>query len=143
MKNALEDFFYSAQSFPCSSGVAFGQCANEPAIINIRRSTGICGSYRIDPLVQRSWIGFPIQFHCLALGFQIEVVWLEGQCAISHRFLFGIMSPGPVITREFVKPVPVPRVELSCPFEVPNGLFPASLTPFDGALQCKNTGVIR
>src|SRR5262249_5755039 len=83
--------------------------------------------------MQRSGISFPIQFYKCAICFYLEIAWVDSQCAIQLRFLFGITPDGFVTKSGLEKRVDVARVELNCPFEVSNGLFPASLHPLDGS----------
>ena len=77
-----------AQGFSCSRSVAFGQVPNPAATVFVKAS-GFVARIESMQLVQRTCIGFPIQFHGRALDLN-EIFWLDGQCAIQHRFLIRV-----------------------------------------------------
>ena len=92
--------------------------------------------------MQRSGISFPIHFYDCAVCFYPEIVWVDSQYAIQLRFLFSITPDGFVTKSSLEKRVNVARVELNCPLEVSNALFPAPLTPLDAAHQLEYVGTI-
>jgi hypothetical protein len=78
-------------------------------------------------------IGFPIQFDERACCFYFEIVRFNGQDAIQQGLGFGIAPEKLVTQRELLQGENIARIEISCSFEISNGLFPSPLTPLDVA----------
>ena len=53
------------------------------------RGGGICGADRIEHLMQLAGFGFPMEFHERARYFGVDIIRLDGQCAVQYRRFFS------------------------------------------------------
>src|SRR5262249_5674042 len=67
----------AAKAFAAAAGVAFCQCANEPAIGHTLDRTVAFRAEFIDQLMHGSCISFPVAFHLRAGDFQPGVIRLD------------------------------------------------------------------
>src|SRR4029077_1799775 len=92
--------------------------------------------------MQRPSIGFPIQFNESARYFGLDVVWLDVQGAIQHRFFFSIAPEHLVTDRNLLQRENVARIEINRPPEATQSLGVFSLATLDVTFQFGHPGVI-
>ncbi len=85
--------------------------------------------------MQRAGIGFPMKFHGRARYFRIDIVRLDGQRAIQHRFFFSVAPERSVTERNLLKRENVARVEINRALQIAHRLFPAALAALDVTFQ--------
>ena len=74
--------------------------------------------------------------------FCIDIIRLDGQRAIQHRFFFRVAPEISVTDRNLLQHEKVARVELDRALEVSCGFFPAPLAPLDITLQLEYAEII-
>src|SRR5437899_6708593 len=87
-------------------------------------------------------ISMRIQFHPRALCFGRSIVRHDGQHAIQHQFFFSIAPKIFVTQRNLLEYFDIARVEVERVLQVLRRLFPAPLTPLNGALPLKHERII-
>src|SRR5437764_9679119 len=115
----------------CGTGVAFSQCANQPTVGDTLRGGWICGANGIEYLMQRSGIGFPMEFHERTRYFRIDIVRLDGQRAVQYRVFFGeapktMETEGKLLQRERIA-----GIENNRAFQTAHCLLLFSSAPLD------------
>ena len=85
--------------------------------------------------MQRTGIGFPIQFHECAFYLCFDVVRLNGQHATEHQLFFGIPAEVTITQGDLLQQVHIARVEINRALEVACALFPTASTPLDVTLE--------
>src|ERR1043166_490218 len=85
--------------------------------------------------MQRSGIGFRVEFHERARRLGSNVVGRDRQNAIEERFFLSV-APAKVITeRSFLQRVNVARIQFNGVLQISGGFFPAPLTPLNVTRQ--------
>ena len=77
--------------------------------------------------MQRTRIGFPVQFHDRAQCLGADVIRLHSQGAIQHGFFLSITGEITVTQGKLLKHEQVARVEINRALETMYALFPAPL----------------
>src|SRR6266567_2520899 len=119
----------------CGSAVAFGYCAPKPRISDRWQRCRICGANRIDHLMQRPRIGFPIKIHERMPDLRNSIVGVESQHTGQRRFCFGIPPKKFVSYCCLLQRENIARIEFNRALKVSQRLVPAPLLPFDVTLQ--------
>ena len=83
-----------------------------------------------------------MKFHGRKRHLCVDIVWLNRQSTIQDRFFFTIAPENSVTDRNLLQHKKVARIEINRALKVSRGLVPASLTPFDIALQLEYPGII-
>jgi hypothetical protein len=73
----------------------------------------ICGANRIDHSMQRARISFPIEIHCCALEFGIEIVRLDSERRGPKPIFFSETAQMPITERNLLQHEAVARIEIN------------------------------
>src|SRR3954469_13297548 len=93
--------------------------------------------------MQRARISFPIEIHCCALEFGIDIVRLDSERAIQNRFFLSETAQMAITERNLLQHEAVAWVQINGALQATHGLFLFALAALDITLQLKNTRIIR
>src|SRR5207245_9777693 len=107
----------------------------QPLVSQFRDGSRFLSENRSNRLVQRFWIGVPIEFDQAALAARANVAGNYRQNTIEHCSSVGIATQVMVIDGKLLEDVDIARIEFEAPLEIPDRIVPATLPAVDVATQ--------
>src|SRR5215469_11370468 len=93
--------------------------------------------------MQRARISFPVEVDARELEFDIDIVRLDSQRAVQHRFFLGEAAQMTITEGDLLQYGNIPRVKIDGALETMHSIFVFALATLDVTLQHENTGIVR
>src|SRR6476620_6909192 len=93
--------------------------------------------------MQRARISFPIEIHGRKLEFDINIIRIDSQRAVQHRFLLGELAQMTINEGDLLQYDAVARIEINRALQAMHRLFVFALATLNVTLQLENTSIIR